>query len=196
MSYFGSLTFTIPTYNTSGVTTGTTTISQYYDNDLDYSTSGYTATPTGTTNNVVFMAVGSSRVSELKKYGTNSYNGITAYTENSVTVTGYTIGGLNYVDYPDGYTKITGKVPNYFADLPAGYSPTNTTEFVTEYVINKMLTRNEHFLGFAEEPTVYSDVFVDRGKQGVMEMNLRLGEVDNLGSLSNYGNGFFNVKKQ
>jgi hypothetical protein len=59
-----------------------------------------------------------------------------------------------------------------------------------------MLTRNEHFLGFIEQPRVYSDVFVERGKQGVMEMNFRLGEIDNMGELSVYGNGFFNVKKQ
>jgi hypothetical protein len=59
-----------------------------------------------------------------------------------------------------------------------------------------MLTRNEHFLGFVEQPTVYSDVFVERGKQGVMENNLRLGEIDNMGELSVYGNKFFTIKKQ
>jgi hypothetical protein len=47
-----------------------------------------------------------------------------------------------------------------------------------------------------EQPTVYSDVFVERGKQGVMENNLRLGEIDNMGELSVYGNKFFTIKKQ
>jgi hypothetical protein len=47
-----------------------------------------------------------------------------------------------------------------------------------------------------EQPTVYSDVFVERGKQGVMEVNLRLGEVDNMGELSVYSGGYFKVKKQ
>jgi hypothetical protein len=37
---------------------------------------------------------------------------------------------------------------------------------------------------------------VDRGKQGVSEKNLRLTEIDNLGELSIYGNGFFKVRKQ
>jgi hypothetical protein len=59
-----------------------------------------------------------------------------------------------------------------------------------------MLTRNEHFLGFIDDPTVYSDIFVERGRQGVMEVNLRLGEIDNMSELDVYGNGFFKVKKQ
>jgi hypothetical protein len=72
----------------------------------------------------------------------------------------------------------------------------NTVGFTKEEVIFEVLSRNEHFLGFVEEPTIYSDVFVERGKQGVMEMNLRLGEVENMGELSVYGNGYFKVKKQ
>jgi hypothetical protein len=72
-----------------------------------------------------------------------------------------------------------------------------TDGFRTEIdLINYTLSRNEHFLGFIEEPTIYSDVFVERGKQGVMEMNLRLGEIENMGELSVYGNGYFKVKKQ
>ena len=43
---------------------------------------------------------------------------------------------------------------------------------------------------------IYSDIFVERGKMGVSEFNLRLSEIDNLGELDIYGNGFFNVQKQ
>jgi len=65
-----------------------------------------------------------------------------------------------------------------------------------ETVVDAMLTRNEHFLGFIDDPVIYSDIFVERGKQGVCEHNLRLGEVDNIGELEVYGNGFFTVRKQ
>ena len=51
-------------------------------------------------------------------------------------------------------------------------------------------------MGFVEQPTVYSDIFVERGKQGVMEVNLRLGEIDNMGELDIYGGGYFKIKKQ
>jgi len=104
------------------------------------------------------------------------------------------------MDFTGSYTMITGSIPNYYSSGSAAfqnpnYVTGNTTQFATEYVINNMLTRNEHFLGFMEQPRVYSDVFVERGKQGVMEMNLRLGEIDNMGELEIYGNGFFDVKK-
>ena len=42
---------------------------------------------------------------------------------------------------------------------------------------------------------VYSDIFVERGKMGASEYNLRLGEIDNVGELAVYGHGFFRVKK-
>ena len=193
-SYFGQLTFTIP-YTTSGTT-------QYFGENLDF-ISGSLSGQVGTTKKFTFMAIGSSRLSELKKYGSS-----TGYTQtpqigtySGATFTGYTIDNLYYMDFSSSYTMITGSVPNYFSSGSKAFQNTNyvtgnTTQFVTEYVINNMLTRNEHFLGFVEQPRVYSDVFVERGKQGVMEMNLRLGEIDNMGELDIYGNGFFDVKKQ
>ena len=134
--------------------------------------------------------VGGSRIDELRKYGSTGFTQTLTSGSNSEGVgwTGYTLshvgstvtGTLQYRDYADGYTMITG----------------NTTGFTKEEVFNYALTRNEHFLGFVEQPRVYSDVFVSRGKQGVLENNLRLGEIDNLGELDIYGNGFFVVKKQ
>ena len=91
---------------------------------------------------------------------------------------------------------MTGKVPNHVINGTSGFTNGNTTDLATEYVVNKMLTRNEHFLGFVSDPSVYSDIFVERGKMGVSEFNLRLGEIDNIGELDIYGNGFFVVKKQ
>ena len=157
--------FTIPYTNL--------TISQDYINDLDITDNDDDAT-------IYFAAVGRSRLSELKRYGENTYQGTTTGSDVGGTYTGYTIDNLSYKDYEDGTTMITG----------------TTTNFHKEEVFNKMLTRNEHFIGFIDEPTIYSDVFVERGKQGVLEMNLRLGEIDNLGELDIYGNGFFQVKKQ
>jgi len=43
---------------------------------------------------------------------------------------------------------------------------------------------------------IYSDIFVERGKQGVLEKSLRLSELDNTGELNIYGNGYFNIRKQ
>lgn len=149
------------------------TTSQDYINDLDITDNDDDAT-------IYFAAMGRSRLSELKRYGENTYQGTSTGNDAGGTFIEYTIDNLTYKDYTDGITMITG----------------STTNFYREEVFNVMLTRNEHFIGFIDEPTIYSDVFVERGKQGVLEMNLRLGEIDNVGELDIYGNGFFQVKKQ
>ena len=151
----------------------TLSVSQDYINDLDITDNDGDAT-------IYFAAVGRSRLSELKRYGENTYRGTTTGSDVGGNYIGYTIDNLYYKDYEDGTTMITG----------------TTTNFYREEVFNEMLTRNEHFIGFIDEPTIYSDIFVERGKQGVLEMNLRLGEIDNVGELDIYGNGFFQVKKQ
>lgn len=133
---------------------------------------------TGKTENafISFIGIGKSRIDELKKYGSNNeYSGITITDE----YTGYTIDGLSYRDYPDNMTYISGTTDSYYMDE----------------IYNGMITRNEHFLGFVDEPTIFSDVFVDRGKLGVMEKNFRLSEIESTGEIENYGNGYFNIVK-
>jgi hypothetical protein len=158
--------FTIPYTNNTGQT-------QNYLNNLDY---------TNTTGNTTFSfaAMGRSRIDEKKLYGSSTYTGVTTGTTDGIVYSAYTIDNLSYRDYPDGITTITG----------------STTGFTKEEVFNNMLTRNEHFLGFIDEPSIYSDIFVERGKQGVLEKTLRLSEIDNTGELDIYGNGYFNIRKQ
>jgi hypothetical protein len=205
---YGTIEITLP-FNIDDDTVNQNFIN-YYDSGLyvnPITTKGQTPSypysdpiPSGFTNNGVltgytgttYLGIGSSRIEEKRKYGSNSYDTTTfTYGTNSdgikwtgytFTYTGETMSGetLQYVDYEDGYTMITG----------------TTYGFKKEHIFDAMLTRNEHFLGFVEQPTIYSDIFVERGKMGVMEMNLRLGEVDNMGELSVYGNGFFKIKKQ
>lgn len=159
--------FTIPYTLITGAT-------QDYLNDLDYTNyTGYTT--------FTYASFGRSRVIEKKLYGSNIYTGLTTGTTgDGLIYTAYTIDNLSYRDYSDGYTTITG----------------TTSGYTKEEVFNRMLTREEHFIGFIDDPIIYSDVFVERGKMGVMENNLRLGEIDNMVELEIYGNGFFNVKKQ
>ncbi len=172
----GSLTFTFP-YTDYGV-----------------GVSGFTATPTGATK--TFVALGKSRIIEKKLYGANNYSGTTVSSDTIGTYTGYTIEDLQYRDYSNGMTYIIGVLPSHFVKSISGYTSANITQFSTEYITNKMLTRNEHFLGFVSDIQIFSDIFVERGRMGVSEFNLRLTEIDNVGELEIYGNGFYNVKKQ
>lgn len=156
----------------------------------DYTSTTINPDPlTGVT--ISFLAVGKSRLDEKKIYGSgNTYNNVQYLSKLidgvPVSYTGYTISGntgidnLYYMDYPENYTYITG----------------NTINFAIEELYQGMITRNEYLIGFLDEPQIYSDIFIERGKQGVMERNLRLGEIDSVGELDIYGSGFFKVKKQ
>lgn len=168
---------TLPYFNVTGDTYLQSGRTQNYNNNYDYSGNSFTGT-------TIFLALGKSRKIEKKLYGGNTYSGVTGTT---IAIEGttyncdkYVIDGLTYLDLSDGTTYITG----------------NTATFLSEAQFTKKLTRNEHYLGFVSEPVVYSDIFVERGKMGVSEFNLRLGEIDNIGELDIYGNGFFLVKKQ
>ena len=188
----GSLTINVPDYLIPP--TGKT-INQGYEFDLEYQIRTGNTLPTypytGNTT-ISYIGIGTSRLDEKRKYGTSSgYDSSTftyGNTEDGVAYTGYTFtytgsntnATLYYRDRADGFTEIAG----------------NTSGYTKEEVFQQVLTRNEHFLGFIEEPRVYSDIFVERGKQGVMEKTLRLSEIDNIGEIDVYGNGYFNVRKQ
>ena len=161
--------FTIPYTNITGQT-------QDYLNDYDSDCDG-----TYTGNTIFYYAsIGKSRINEKKLYGGNTYTGVTTGITNNLVYSAYTIDDLYYRDFEDGVTTITGA----------------TSGFTKEEVINCVITRNEHFLGFIDEPVIYSDIFVERGKQGVLEKTFRLSEIENTGELSYYGNGYFNIRKQ
>ena len=185
----GSLTINVPDYLIPP--TGKT-INQGYEFDLEYQIRTGSTKPTypytGNTT-ISYIGIGSSRLDEKKKYGSSTYTG---------TTTGTTQDGVNYIEYSFTYTGTNTNATLVYRDRADGFTEIagSTTGFTKEEVFEQTLTRNEHFLGFVEEPRVYSDIFVDRGKQGVTEKNLRLTEIDNLGELAVYGNGFFKVRKQ
>ena len=170
------------TYIYTGTTLGTYLVanrSGSYLNNLDYTNNtAYVGTGSAKFN---VALIGGSRIGELRKYGEQTVVGANSSSldTNGNRITGYTIDNLHYMDYIDGTTIITGSVTGY----------------TREDVFNQMITRNEHFLGFIDDPTVYSDIFVERGKSGVAEFNLRLSEIDNMDEMEIYGNGYFTVKK-
>jgi hypothetical protein len=147
-----------------------------------------------TTNNfeqVPFIVSGitTSRVTELALYGSPKYqvgvpvikNGEIwgAITNISAIYTAYTITGINFYDYADG-TSI-------FFQESSGFTDSNLTAVP--------ITKLESLLKVMDQPQIQTDVFLERGKNSAYERVQRLGEVDNLGDLLNYGYGFFNVQK-
>jgi hypothetical protein len=147
-----------------------------------------------TTNNVeqvpfIVSGVTTSRVTELALYGSPKYqvgvpvikNGEIwgAITNMDLIYTAYTITGINFYDYADG-TSI-------FFQESSGFTDSNLTAVP--------ITKLESLLKVMDQPQIQTDVFLERGKNSAYERVQRLGEIDNLGDLLNYGYGFFNVQK-
>lgn len=133
-----------------------------------------------------------TRINELKPYGDLTinqrinlpiiYNNVLwgSITNVGPTFTAYTIQDTNYIDYSDGVT--------IFYQPSSGFTENNLTA--------EPITKNETLLKVMDQPQIQTDVYVERGKNSAYERVQRLGEVDNLGDMINYGYGFFNVVKK
>jgi hypothetical protein len=140
--------------------------------------------------NIPFVVSGNtrSRLEELQVYGVNPYidglmitleDGTTGMTlSQSVNFTAYTINDQTYLDYPNG-TSI------FYC-----FSEGLTSNMLTA----SGLTKFEYLMNIIEQPEIQSYVFIERGKYSGMENFRRIGETNNVGSLSNYGLGFFDVR--
>lgn len=128
-----------------------------------------------------------SRLTELANYGPRKYQvGVPVISNNQIwgaifvtatTYTGYTIQGVDYYDYNDGTT--------IFFETSSGLTQDNLTAVP--------ITKDEALLKVMDQPQIQTNVFIERGKNSAYERIQRLGEVDNLGDMINYGYGFFNV---
>jgi hypothetical protein len=131
-----------------------------------------------------------SKLNELAMYGPNKFqvgvpvikNGQIwgAITNTATTFTAYTVNLVDYYDYIDGTT--------IFFEQSSGFTENNLTQ--------RPITKEEVLIKVIDQPQIQTNVFVERGKNSAYERIQRLGEVDNLGDMINYGYGFFNVEKK
>lgn len=211
-------TITLEQTNPWGVTKVSKTITVPYSNVTVYNPTGecYFATSTGnwigtpvsynyifsgdavnevsaqTSNNYVtvpFTVSGltKSRINELALYGSPKFQvGVPVISNGQIwgaisdinsVFTAYTITGVYYYDYSDGTT--------IFFQESSGLTSNNLTAVP--------ITKDEVLLKVIDQAQVQTNVFVERGKNSAYERVMRLGEVDNLGDMINYGYGFFNV---
>lgn len=142
----------------------------------------------------------SSQLRQLRLYGKNPYvEGVPIFKEgktvgvvNRITdrYTAYTYNDQLYYDYPEGYTLfITGysdpRDPNKIVPIMSGI----TEEMISIFPIVK----EEVLIGMVTAPEIQSNVFIDRGRLSATESLLRLGEVDSMRDLINYGYGYFKI---
>jgi hypothetical protein len=148
-----------------------------------------------TSNNYVTVpftisGITKSKLTDLALYGSPKYqvgvpvikNGQIwgAISDINQIFTAYTVQEVNYYDYNDGTT--------IFFEQSSGFTENNLSQ--------KPITKEEVLLRVIDQPQIQTNVFVERGKNSAYERIQRLGEVDNLGDMINYGYGFFNVKKK
>lgn len=112
--------------------------------------------------------------------GTNSvYKGVIFGIDPNGEYTGYTINNIDYYDFSGGTT----------------ISYTQSSGITSEMIVQSAITKNEYLLGVIDQPEIYSNVFIERGKDSGIEKTQRLGEVQNMGDLVKYGYKFFKIKK-
>ena len=156
-----------------------------------------------------------SILNEVKSYNTNNPYKLN-FDVNSDTYTNYTgktVNGVNRITYlgdpityvfdvdkndtnigttgqTDGllYMDYTANSRTKVSYIGQGWNQTNTSL--------SALTKEEYLFGITSEPEVKSDVFIDRGITTIFEKHLKLSEITNLGELSRYGKGYFNLTKQ
>jgi hypothetical protein len=131
-----------------------------------------------------------SRINELAQYGSPKFQvGVPVIANGQIwgmisdinqTFTAYTITDVNYYDYSDGVT--------IFFQQSSGLTENNLQ--------SSPITKDEVLLKVIDQAQIQTDVFVERGKSSANERIMRLGEVDNLGDMINYGYGFFNVENK
>ena len=187
----------VPIFNPQGTAYFTPNVGQWTATPISYN---YIFT--GDSNNVVedqvssayvtvpFTVSGytSSRIQELELYGTPKYKLLVPVTKNNenfgiiteinLTYTAYTIQNVDYYDYANGDTI-------YFIQ---------SSGLTADWMVAEPLVKDELLLGIISQAEVQSNVFIERGKNSAYERVQRIGEVDNLGDLINYGYHFFNVK--
>jgi hypothetical protein len=125
--------------------------------------------------------------SDPKVYVFDTVNDLNMGTTNQIY-------GLQYMDYSaNTITEDFNNLNNItqlsnFRYVGEGQNKTN--------VSLSALTKEEYLFGIISSPEVKNGVFIDRGVTSVMDIHLRLSEIKNLGQLSRYGNGFYNLTKQ
>lgn len=137
--------------------------------------------------NVKVTGYTKSNLIELALYGKTPYiDGFDVFKDGSFygkvtnttdSFTAYTIQDIKYVDYPFGITTFEA----------------NSKGLTKETIKLAPITKNEALLKSVDEVQIFSNVFVERGKNSGYEKVQRLGEVKTLQDMEKYGYGYFKL---
>jgi hypothetical protein len=181
----GNVTFTQQGGNWSGIPIDYNYIftGDSNNNVSNHVSSNYTTIP------FIVSGFTNSRLNLLRRWGPNQYtigyiqkigpNNVGYLEQITDEFTSYTINNISYFDFPNNSTI-------FFV---------NSSGFTSDNLVASALTKNETLLDFVMDPEIQSDVVIERGKYSAQEGLQRLGEIDNIGDLVNYGYGFFKINE-
>ena len=157
-----------------------------FDGDARFDIEYYTQNET-----VVLSGFTTSKISQLSNYGDKKYEVGKPIYDNKILIgqidniitseyTAYTINDIKYIDYQNNVTVFI---------LDVSGLNVNTT-------ILSGITKNEVLMKSVSDTQIFSNVFIERGKISGYEKVLRLGEVNNIEDLENYGYGYFKLENK
>lgn len=186
----------VPNFNPQGTAYFTPNVGAWTATPISYdyifsgdSVNEVNAQISSTWTTVPFSVTGitTSRLNELAQYGPTKFqimvpiqrDGVDygIITDMNLSYSAYTIGDVDYIDYPNGVTIYSLQSSGLIAD----------------WMVQQPLVKDELLLGVSGQAEIQSNVFIERGKNSAYERIQRIGEVDNLGDLIKYGYRFFNV---
>lgn len=156
-----------------------------FDGDANFDIEYYIQNET-----VVLSGFTNSKINDLSNYGIKKYEVGKPIYDNKIFIgqidaitsgyTAYTINDIKYIDYQNNVTVFI---------LDVSGLNINTT-------ILSGVTKNEVLMKSVSDTQIFSNVFIERGKISGYEKVLRLGEVNTIVDLENYGYGFFKLENK
>jgi hypothetical protein len=139
----------------------------------------------------------SNKLDQVQNYNKNipyqiGVNGVTNVTySDPINLTGvtsvfYTIGSINYI------TNIPSLITRFFTNS-SGYDFEPYIAFPNRQ--NTFDIKEEAKMKLVFPPKVSNEVFIERMSTAVFEKYSRLSEIKGLGILTNYRNGYYNIKQ-
>lgn len=118
-------------------------------------------------------------------------NGVTNITYNPINLTtitsvSYYIGDINYV------TELPSLVTRFYTNY-SGYDFEPYINFPNRQ--NTFDIKEESKMGLVFPPKIVNELFIERMNLSVFERYSRLSEINNMGGLMNYRNGYYNIKQ-
>jgi hypothetical protein len=128
-------------------------------------------------------------------YVGNPIDGVDRVTSLNPTAFTYVFGAdvndpnIGTVNQNDGllFIQESGLTSSLFSYHSQGWNETNLSL--------SAITKEEYLFGIISKPEVESDVFIDRGIVTIYDKHLKMSEITNLGELTRYNRGYYNIIK-